>query len=218
MGITAGSIGLVVSLLFSREAGRSYSVAMLQPLRVFLIVYLVMILLAAASLAEIFLTRSPLRWAAVLLPLAALMFFVQMQTYPHSSHLEFPWTNASNDWERGFLWVRDNTPVDARFALDAKYILTAGEDAQNFKAIAERSSPPDYQKDGGIAAIEPALTSEWISGQSIQDNLANNSDAERRSRLDQAGIQWLVLPENSSTSFPCPYQNSSMKVCRVPDR
>jgi hypothetical protein len=218
MAISAGSIGLTVSLLFAREPARSSFVAMLQPLRVFLVVYVVMILLAGAYVAEAFLKRKLLRWAAVLLPLGALMFFVQMQTYPHSSHLEFPWVNPTNDWERGFGWIRNNTPTDAAFALDAKYILISGEDAQNFRAIAERSAVPDYQKDGGIASIDPDLTGEWLAGQTMQNDLADSTDAERLSRLAGAGVRWIVLPDGSVTGFSCPYRNNSMKVCRVPER
>ena len=218
MCISAGVIGLLVSVLFARESARSYSVAMLQPLRVFLIIYVVMFLLTGAMLAEVLLKRQPLRWAVIMTPLAVLMFFVQTQTYAHSSHLELPWTSPRNDWERGFLWIKQNTPKEATFALDAKYILIPGEDAQNFRAIAERSSPADYQKDGGLAAIEPGLTPDWIAGQSIQDKLAESGDAQRRMRLAQAGVGWLVLPGDSVTGFPCPYQNSAMKVCRLPDR
>jgi hypothetical protein len=218
MAMSAGLIGLIVSLLFVRESGPSYSIAMLQPLRIFQIVYVVMILLMSVVVAEVFLKRDPLRWGAALLPLGALMMYVQVQTYPHSPHLELPWTVPGNDWERGFLWIRDNTPVDAAFALDAKYILRDGEDAQNFRAIARRSSLPDYQKDGGIAAIEPDLTSEWITGQSIQNDLASSSDGERRAKLGKADVQWFVLPDISTTGFPCAYRNSSMKVCRIPER
>ena len=218
MAISGGVIGLVVSLLFARESSPSYFVAMLQPLRIFLVVYVAMILLAGVVLADVFLMRRPLRWAATLFPLGGVMLFFQIQTYPHSSHLEFPWGCTGNDWERGFVWIRDHTPKDAVFALDAKYILTSGEDAQNFRAIAQRSSLPDYQKDGGIAAIEPDLSSGWVTGQSIQGDLVIDGDAQRRLKLAEVGVQWLVLPASSVTGFWCPYENESMRVCRIPDR
>ena len=42
-------------------------------------------------------------------------------------------------------------------ALDAQYITKPGEDAQGFRAIAERSALPDYSKDGGVVTNKPEL-------------------------------------------------------------
>lgn len=216
MAIFAGLIGIAVSVLFVHQSGRTYVVAMLQPLRIFQMVYIIMILLLGTALANSTLKRYSLSWSVLFIGLAGLMLFVQVRTFPHSSHLELPWLTPKNDWERGFVWIRNNTPVEATFALDAHYIASADEDAQNFRAIAERSSLPDYDKDGGIAAIEPDLTNEWITGEGIQTNLSMMNDSQRKSRLVDEGVGWLVLPRNSGTAFPCPYQNRSMKVCRIP--
>jgi hypothetical protein len=218
MAVAAGLTGITVALLFARESLTSTFVAMLQPLRIFHTVYIVLFLLAGAAMADVFLKRIPLRWSTTCLALGAMMFFVQIRTFPHSSHLEFPQTVTHNDWERGFLWIRNNTPIDAVFALDANYITSAGEDTQNFRAIAQRSSLPDYAKDGGIAAVDPGLTSNWITGEKAQGSLAENNDAERKSKLSEVHVHWLVLPLESRTAFTCPYQNGSMKVCRMPDR
>lgn len=216
MTIAAALTGSIVALLFAHQTARSYVVAMLQPLRIFQIAYIAMLLLSGAVLAHAFLKDHPLRWFAMMLPLAALMSFVQVDTFRYSSHIEAPWITPANDWERGFLWIRDNTPKSAAFALDAKYIVSRGEDTQNFRAVAQRSSLPDYAKDGGIAAIEPDLTSEWLAGETIQNHLAQLSDPMRRLRLSSVNISWLVLPAESATSFPCAYRNRSMKVCRIP--
>jgi len=215
MAIFAGMISIAVSLLFAHQSAHNYFVAMLQPLRIFHTVYIVMILLVGAILGGIFLRRNPVRWTATVLVLGGLMFFVQIQTFPHSSHIELPWRAPTNDWEQGFLWIRNNTPISATFALDANYIDSPGEDSQNFRAVAERSAVPDYTKDGGIAAIDPALTPEWITGQSIQTGLAKLPDNQRRAKLTLAQVEWLVLPSTSPTSFDCRYQNPTMKVCRV---
>ena len=72
---------------------------------------------------------------------------------------------------QAFLWIRGNTPKDALFALDADYINAPGEDAQSFRAIAERSALPDYSKDGGEASIAPDLTAAWSIGQAAQRGL-----------------------------------------------
>jgi hypothetical protein len=216
MAIAAGLIGLIVALLFARVSARSYFVAMLQPLRIFQAVYIVMLLLAGAVLGSAFLQRRPFRWFATFASLAILMALIQMTTFRCSAHIEVPWLAPRNDWERGFLWIRNNTPADATFALDANHINCRGEDTQNFRAIAQRSSLPDDAKDGGIAAIEPGLTSTWLSGEVIQDHLAKIRDAKKKSRLASVHVSWLVLPAESRTNLPCPYQNRSMKVCRIP--
>jgi hypothetical protein len=216
MGLWAGLVGLEVSLLFAHQSAHNYFLAMLQPLRIFHTVYLALILLFGSILADAFLERHPVRWAATCLVLGALMSFVQIQTFPHSSHIELPGRSPSNDWEQGFSWIRNNTPSDATFALDAHYIESAGEDAQNFRAIAERSTVPDYTKDGGIAAVDPALTPAWRVADAIDAGLAAMSDEQRRDKLARAHVQWLVLPQSSETRFTCPYRNQAMKVCRVP--
>ena len=218
MAIAAGTIALIVATVFVRKSSPTYIVAMLQPLRVFLLVYVVLVLLLGAELGERLLKRSRWRWSLLYLVLGSLMFVVQIATFPHSRHLEFPWSAPQNDWERGFLWIRNNTPKDTLFAVDANYIASDRDDTQNFRAIAERSVLPDYTKDGGIAAIEPDLTAEWWYAQSIQAGLANEPDAQRQAKLDTARIGWLVLPYDAATGFSCPYQNSSMKVCSIPAR
>jgi hypothetical protein len=158
------------------------------------------------------------RWAAFSLALACLMYYVQLQTFPDSAHIEFPRSAPVNHWEQGFLWIRDHTPANAIFALDAHYIFSAGEDTQNFTAIAERAALPDYAKDGGIASIVPSLAAEWQQAQAIQNHLNDLTDAERLQRLQPTPVNWIVLSQNAKTGFACPYANDAMKVCRLPHR
>jgi hypothetical protein len=101
------------------------------------------------------------------------------------------------------------------FALDADYINAEGEDAQCFRAIAERSALADYSKDGGEASIAPDLTAEWVREQAAQQGLSPVSDAERMARLRPLGVGWVVLRADAVTGFECPYQNAAVKVCRV---
>ena len=215
MAIAAGFSGIVAALLFARTSSASYAVARLQPLRVFQLIYVIMILAIGIFVGEQVLKQHRWRWAALVLALGGLMFYVQRQTFPHSAHLEFPWNAPENGWEQGFVWIRENTPKDAVFALDFNYIFARGEDAQVFSAIAERSALPDYAKDGGIAAITPSLAAEWLRGKDIQSHLNDESDAERVAHLRPAGITWIVLPGGAVTGFPCVYANGSMKLCRV---
>jgi hypothetical protein len=215
MAITAGLSAALVAILCARISSVSYAVARLQPLRIFQLIYVVMILAIGGLLGERVLKQNVWRWSVMVVSVGAIFLFVQRQTFPHSAHIEFPWSAPANGWEQGFEWIRDHTPRDAVFALDANYITAADEDSQNFSAIAERSALPDYAKDGGIAAIAPSLTKEWIDGEKAQKNLNTESDSERTLQLQSSPAEWIVLSHSAETRFPCVYSNGAMKVCRV---
>ncbi len=211
---------MTVALLFARSELATHSVARLQPLRVFQLVYVVMILVVGATLAERFLQRSAARWVVAFSLLAGVMVLVERQTYPESGRLELQGVIQSsrpkNSWEQAFVWISRNTPKDALFALDSHYINLRGEDAQGFRAIAERSVLPDYSKDGGVVANKPALTDEWMQGQATQEDLNTETDAKRIGVLRPLGVGWVVLDRGAATGFRCDYANSVVKVCRLP--
>jgi hypothetical protein len=151
------------------------------------------------------------------------MICAERMTFPASKHLELPgalsWNSresGGNAWEQAFVWIRRNTPKDAMFALDAEYITKPGEDAQGFRAIAERSSLPDFSKDGGLVANKPGLTAAWSQGQAAQTGLSKESDSVRSADLRPLGVTWVVLERNATTSFVCEYANEAVKVCRLP--
>jgi hypothetical protein len=145
------------------------------------------------------------------------MFYVQRQTFPASEHLELPWLvqQNPNPWVRAFLWCRENTPPDALFALDAKYVNEDGEDAQTFRPIALRSALPDFSKDGGEAAITPSLATQWQQGADAQINLSTENDTTRDARLLPLGVTWMVLHASAATTHTCPYGNGTIKVCKL---
>ena len=217
MAIISSLTAVVVVLLFGRAEAASHIVAWLQPLRILQIAYVLMTLGLGAALGERFLKRSRLRWLVVFASLAGIMLFAERQTFPASAHLELPGLPPSNPWEQAFLWIRFNTSQEALFALDSDYITKPAEDAQNFRAISERSALPDYTKDGGDAANNPKLSSSWVEVQSAQKQLSAESDARRMSKLKPLGVDWVVLERGSVTSFSCFYTNTAVKVCRLPD-
>jgi hypothetical protein len=217
MAVAVGATAFVVALVFARAAASTHLVARLQPLRAFQIVYLVMVLILGAKLGEYVLCRSPWRWVAAVLLLGGVMFAAQRSAFPNSNHVELPQMTTPNPWVQAFTWIRENTPKDALFALDADYINAPGEDTQSFRAIAERSALPDYSKDGGEASIAPELTEAWTIGQAAQHGLSapNQTDAERIAALSPLGVTWIVLESTATTSFDCPYRNAAAKVCRL---
>jgi len=233
--VALGTIAILIAAMFAHESSHNHVAARLQALRVFLPIYAVMTLLLGARLFEAVNSarRSSFSNAAsailaalppaTLLVIAAIMFFVQRGTFPASAHLELPWTNAfaarlsypQNQWARAFLWARANTPRDALFALDHDYIITPGEDAQNFRATAERSALPDFSKDGGQASISPQLADLWQQRVTAELNLSSLPDDLRDARLLPLGVTWMVLRSHATTQHSCPYNNGTVKLCRL---
>jgi hypothetical protein len=217
MAVAVGATAWVLAALFARAGAATHLVARMQPLRAFQIVYLVMVLLLGARLGERVLQQSAWRWASTMLLLGGIMLATERTAFPNSNHLELPWIAPRNQWVQAFLWVRNNTPKDALFAVDADYINAPGEDAQCFRAISGRSALPDYSKDGGEASIAPELTGEWAKGQAAQQGLSAlaTTDAQRVAALRPLGVSWVVLHADAATSFDCPYGNAAVRVCRL---
>jgi hypothetical protein len=214
--IVVGATATTVALLFARAGAGTHLVARLQPFRMFQIVYLVMVLVLGAKLGDQILRRNSWRWSITLAMLGGTMFAASYSADPNSRHLEMPWSVVQNPWSRAFVWIRQNTPKDALFALDADYINAPRENAQCFRAIAERSALADYSKDGGEASIAPALTGEWAAEQQAQKGLSLETDAERVAALKPLGVSWLVLDAAAITGFDCPYRNAAVQICRLP--
>jgi hypothetical protein len=228
--LVAGGTAILVALLFAHAHSTSYLLARLQPLRVFLPIYAVMtLLLGAIAVQSLQKLRPLLTWlpAAAIAISGACLFSAQRATFPASQHIELPWQAPINAWSQAFAWIRSNTAEDALFALDADYITTPGEDAQTFRATAQRSALPDFSKDGGEASITPSLTGLWQQSLAAQaavqsgthlitrNSLSKQNDAERDLHLRPLGVTWLVLLSTAVTAQPCLYNNGTVKVCQL---
>jgi hypothetical protein len=214
--IAIGVIAIALCLLFARPESHSHLMATLQPIRSFLFVYYCMFLLLGGLLGEHGLQRVAWRWTLLACALGGLMYSVEHATYPALAQVELPWVESRNPWAEAFLWVRHNTPTDAVVALDADYIQADGENAQGFRAIAERSSLADFSKDGGSASIFPALAEKWMVEHTADTGLSQMSDAERARRLAPFHVSWVILQQPAATRLECPYENERVKVCRLP--
>ena len=205
-----GGFALLVSLCFVHRSG-NLLLARLQVLRGFQFVYLAGVLLAGGLLAKL----RPQTITALCLLIAGALFAGQRLTYPESHHVEWPGWMPRNRWQQAFLWIRSNTPDNAIFALDNDYIESPGEDAQGFRASAERSAVADWYKDGGIASNFPQAAIPWWQGSSATEYLNSATDEQRLERLKPFGVTWIVLPAEAATNFPCPFINARVRVCRV---
>ena len=206
-----GTCALVVSMCFVHRSG-SLLLARLQVLRAFHFVYIAGVLLAGGMLANLAQRRKRVL-ATLYVAILLIMFSAERMTYPASSHMEWPGLTARNAWQQAFLWIRTNTPEDAIFALDNDYIEWPGEDAQGFRAIAERSAVADYFKDGGIASNFPQAAIPWWQGSQATEQLNSATDEQRLARLWPLGVTWIVLPAQAKTRFSVPiYQRECPRL------
>jgi hypothetical protein len=101
------------------------------------------------------------------------------------------------------------------FALDPKHMSIAGEDAQGFRAIAQRSMLADALKDSGAVSMFPPLADEWYRQVSAASDWRRFQAADLRSLGTKYGVGWVVLQQPGVPGLACPYQNSAVLVCRL---
>ena len=191
------------------------NLAELQPMRALLLVYIFMFLFTGGLLGQWVLADKAWRWLALFLPLCFGMWYAQRQLFPASPHLELPWTSNHNQWVQTFEWTRENTPVNAYFALNPLHMELPGEDQHGFRAIAERSMLADALKDSGAASMFPQLAPEWQRQTQAQKGW-NNFQLNDFQRLKaQFGVNWVVI-EHPVAGLECPYANGELRACRIP--
>ncbi len=190
------------------------SLQRLQPMRSFDLIYIFLFLILGGLLAEYALGARPWRWAAFFAPLAAGMCALNLALYPASPHIELPGRAGANRWLAAFYWVRANTPKDAFFALDPRYLELPGEDEHGFRAVAERGRLADFYKDSGVATMFPELGEKWARDERALGGW-NGFDRDAFARLHrQTGADWVVL-ERAVPGLACPYGQSGILVCRI---
>ena len=213
--IMYGLIYLALALLIDLPA-RFEALARLQPLRSLHFLYIVMFVMIGGFLGEYVLGNRWWRWLVLFLPLSAGMFLVQRAIFPSSAHVEWPGSEPRNPWAQAFVWIRENTPTDAVFALDPFNMDIAGEDEIGFRCLAERSRLADGVKDNGVVSMFPSLAEEWWA--QVQDQTPwKNFGLEDFSRLKRKyGASWVVVQAPAGAGLDCPYQNDTVRVCRLP--
>ena len=194
---------------------RFESLARLQPLRSLHLLYMLLFLIMGGLLGEFVLKNRAWRWLILFVPLSAGMFLVQRSLFPASAHIEWPGAAPKNPWAQAFVWVRENTPTDAVFALDPSFTQLRGEDEIGFRCLAQRSRLPDLSKDSGAASMFPPLAEEWwaqVQAQSPWKHFGMNDFLRLKKTY---GVNWVVVQQPGVIGLECPYQNSAVRVCRI---
>jgi hypothetical protein len=194
---------------------RFEALARLQPMRSLHLVYILMCVWGGGILGKCVLKQHRWRWIVVFGPLCAGMFVAQRELFPSSAHIEWPAATPSNDWLKAFQWISRNTPEDAVFAIDPDYMRK--DDQHGFRAIAERSRLADAIKDAGAVTMfpEPPTAEHWLEQTNAQAGWGQFRTEDFRRLKQIYGVSWLVLERPARVSFNCPYQNSTLEICRV---
>ena len=208
-----GTSYLVAGLVLSIPA-RLQRLARVQPMRSLYLLYILMFLILGGFLGDFVLRDRVWRWVALFLPLCTGMFVAQRALFPASAHIEWPGTAPRNPWAQAFLWIRDNTPSDALFALDPYYTRIAGEDEEGFRAIAERSMLADV-KDSGAVSMFPPLAEEWLKEIQVRADWRKFGVNEFQHLKADFGVHWVVVQQPGVPGLTCPNQNQVVQVCRL---
>ncbi len=187
----------------------------LQPMRSVHLIYILLVVFSGGLLAEYVLKTELWRWLTMSIPLCAGMFYAQRQLFPATPHLEWPGAKTSNEWVRAFVWIRDNTPVDAYFALDPEHMRRAGQDQHGFRAIAERSMLADRVKDSGAVTMFPALAQTWLEQVRAQQGWNTFAKADFERLHQGQGVNWVVFQRPNTAGLDCPYQNAALLICAI---
>jgi hypothetical protein len=144
------------------------------------------------------------------------MFYAQRQSFPMTAHIEWPGAVSKNEWVQGFVWARDNTPVNAYFAFNPDYMRLPGEEQHGFRAIAERSRIADRTKDSGAVTMFPALAETWLRQVNAQEGWSHFSEQDFRRLKSSYGVDWVILERPENDGLSCLYHNNAVSICRIP--
>jgi hypothetical protein len=194
---------------------RFETLARLQPQRSLYLLYILLILFSGGFLAEYVLKNRVWRWLVLFVPLCAGMFIAQRTLFPASAHIEWPGATPKNPWVQAFLWVRQNTPQGAIFALDPDHMDVPGEDENGFRALAQRSRLADKVKDSGAVSMFPPLAEEWLRQVQAQKGWKSFQPADFQRLQAEYGVSWVIVQRPAGSSLTCPYQNDAVLVCRL---
>jgi hypothetical protein len=195
---------------------RFESLARLQPLRSLHLLYMLLFLIMGGLLGEFVLKNRVWRWLALFVPLSVGMFVAQRDLFPASAHVEWPGVAPKNQWGQAFVWVRENTPVDAVFALDPGFMQIRGEDTTGFRCLAQRSRLADLSKDSGAVSMFPPLAEEWWSEVQAQTPWTSFHAEDFLRLKNKYGVSWVVVQQPGVAGLNCAYQNAAVRVCRIP--
>lgn len=195
---------------------RFESLARLQPLRSLHLLYIVMFVLMGGLLGELLLKNRVWRWLVLFVPLSFGMYTAQRALFPGSATVEWPGRAPKNPWAQAFVWARQNTPIDAVFAMDPNYLHNHGEDEIGFRCLAQRSRLADAVKDNGVVSMFPPLADRWLEEVKAQSPWSHLGMADFARLKRDYDVSWMIVEQPGVIGLDCPYENAAVRVCRAP--
>jgi len=188
----------------------------MQPMRFLHLIYFFLVLTGGGLLGKHVLKSAVWRWAVFLLVANGSMLYAQQQLFSGSPHLEFPGQPTGNPWLQAFDWIRQNTPINAYFAIGADYMGAPGEDYHSFRALAERSELADANKDAAVVGQVPQLAPAWERQVAAQQSWQSFKLADFERVKADFGVDWVLVNYPQPVGLACEWHDSSLAVCRVP--
>lgn len=195
---------------------RLIGLSALEPMRYLHLVYVFLVLVGGALAGKYLLRRRYWLWALVLLAAYGGMFFAQRELFANTAHVELPGASSSNPWLEAFAWIRQNTPEDAYFALDPRYMAAPGEDYHGFRALAERSQLADAIKDTSMVTKVPELGPVWYRQSQATADWQHFQQADFERLKAEFGVNWVLVARPAPAGLRCPWGNQSLSVCEIP--
>jgi hypothetical protein len=210
----AGGLAITLPVQFER-------LTPFQPLRSFHLVYLLMVLIAGGLMGEYVLKGRAWRWVVLFVPICAGMYMAQRGLFEFSAHIEWPGRKSTNAWVEAYDWVRVNTPKDAYFALDPRYMNYPGDDSHGFRGLAERSRLADWGKDPGVISLFPSAAGRWHDEVHALDGWETFGSNDFHRLKQRFGVDWMIvaLPVGKYASprqpAVCAYRNEAVCVFKI---
>jgi len=188
----------------------------LQPMRYLHLVYFFLALTAGCLLGKYLLKAVVWRWALFLILFNGTMFAAQRAQLGGTYQIEWPGRTTANPWIQAFEWIKANTPTNAYFALDPRYLAAPGEDYHSFRALAERSQLADAIKDTAVVTQVPELGPDWERQVQVQQGWGNFQIADFERLKMEFGVDWVLVGYPQPAGLDCHWHNASLAVCQIP--
>jgi hypothetical protein len=188
----------------------------LQPMRYLQLEYYFLMLIAGCLLGKYVLRAKVWRWALFLLAVNGGMLTAQRSQFSGTEQLEMPGRSSANPWLQAFAWIRANTPTDAYFAMDPRYLAAEGEDYHGFRALAERSQLADAIKDTAVVMQVPELGPSWDRQLAAQEGWKNFQIADFERLKTEFGVNWVLVSNPPPAGLDCQWHNDELAVCKIP--
>ncbi len=188
----------------------------LQPMRYLHLIYLFLALTAGCLLGKYLLKAHVWRWALFLVLFNGSMLAAQRAQLGGSYQIEWPGRTTANPWIQAFEWIAANTPTNAYFALDPRYLAAPGENYHSFRALAERSQLADAIKDTAVVTQVPELGPDWERQVEAQQGWKDFQIADFERLKSEFGVDWVMVSYPQPAGLACHWHNASLAVCQIP--